>query len=103
MSFGLIGGQDDANDVSPSGKLMLKYGSGWIIRGAQTGPIGSNEETRSGEKENCAGDEVVTGSINESSVEIVRWQEYRRNKLDSELKEWVMKGSSLEEVIGRQI
>jgi len=28
MSSGLIGGQDDANDVSPSGKLMLKYGAG---------------------------------------------------------------------------
>lgn len=57
-----------------------------MIRGAQAGPIGTNEEMRSGEKENCAGDEVVTGSINESSVEIVRWREYRRNKLDSELK-----------------
>lgn len=71
MSSGLIGGQDDANDVSPSGKLMLKYGPGWTIRGAQAGPIGTKEETRSGEEENCAGDKVVTGSINESSVEIV--------------------------------
>ena len=32
------------------------------------------------------GDEIVTGSINESSGEIVRGREYRRSKLDRELK-----------------
>lgn len=42
-SSGLIGGQDHANDVSPSGKLMLKYGPGWTIRGAQAG---SNRDQR---------------------------------------------------------
>lgn len=69
-------------------------------------PGGTNRETnetRSSEEEDCAREEIVTGSINESSGEIVRWREYRRNKLDSELKRWVMKESSLEVVIGKQI
>lgn len=53
MSSELIRGQADANDVSPSGKLMLKYGPGWTIRGAQAGPMGTKEEVRSGEEEDC--------------------------------------------------
>lgn len=46
---------------------MLKYGPEWTIRGVQ---LGTKKETCSGEEENCAGDEVVMESINESSVEI---------------------------------
>lgn len=103
MSSGLIRGQADANDVSPSGKLMLKYGPGWTIRGAQTGPMGTSEEARSGQRRGLhddqarRGDEIVTGSINESSGEILRGREYRRSKLDRELKGWVMKGSRSDE------
>lgn len=102
MSSELIWGQADANDVSPSEKLMLKYGPGWTIRGAQAGPVGTNEEAqwqRRGLRDGQGrrGDEIVTGSINESSGEIVRGREYRRSKLDRELKGWVMKGSRLDE------
>lgn len=43
------------------------------------------------------GDEIVTRSINESSEEIVRGREYRRSKLDRELKGWVMKAGRLDE------
>lgn len=77
MSSGPIRGQVDANDVSPSGKLMLKYGPGRTIRR----PVGTEKKTRGGDEEDIArgiwarGDEVVTGSINESSGEIVRWRE----------------------------
>lgn len=43
------------------------------------------------------GNEIVMGSINESSGKIVRGREYRRSKLDRELKGWVMKGGRLDE------
>lgn len=56
-------------------------------------PGGTNGDQRgSGEEEDCTaargqrGDEIVTGSINESSDEIVRGREYQRSKLDRELK-----------------
>lgn len=100
MSSELIRGQADANDVSPSEKLMLKYGPGWTIRGGTNGDRRGSAQWRKRELHDGwgrKGDEIVTGSINESSGEIVRGREYRRSKLDRELKGWVMKGSRLDE------
>jgi len=100
MSSELIRDQADANDVSPSGKLMLKYGPGWTIRGGTNGDRRGSAQWRKRELHDGwgrKGDEIVTGSINESSGEIVKGREYRCSKLDRELKGWVMKGSRLDE------
>lgn len=106
----LIRGRADANDVSPSGKLMLKYEPEWTIRGVQAGPTKRKlarclkAELRGGPgrgKKKGERDEIVKGPINESSGKIVRWREYRRGKLNKELKGWVMKGNRRRKLVKR--
>lgn len=76
MSSVLIRGQADANDVSPSGKLMLKYRLGRTIRAARS----ARKRARTGETctngQDRAGRNDIVISINESSGEILRRQEY---------------------------